>query len=120
MTGVLVKVMHAVPNVGSVTSDEGMVGCLRVWPLFTSQHSKMQFPLKLKIFTRLWSFHYRVTMGSAAWLGPNRPRSPLPTTPVRPMGLLVRGKKKYRFTIFFKQDKGRFHDFASLYGLVSG
>lgn len=34
--------------------------------------------------------------------------------------VLVRGKKKYRFTIFFKQDKGRFHGFASLRGLVSG
>lgn len=42
------KVMHAVPNVGSVTSDEGVVSCLIVWPLFTSQHCKMQFPLKIK------------------------------------------------------------------------
>lgn len=32
MTGVLAKVMHAVPNVGSVTSDEGVVSCLIVWP----------------------------------------------------------------------------------------
>lgn len=76
--------------------------------------------IKIKDIHKTGSFHYRVTMGSAAWLGPNRPRSPLPTTPVRPIGLLVRGKKKYRFTIFFKQDKGRFHGFASLSGLVSG
>ena len=29
-----------------------------------------------------------VTMGSAAWLGPQRPRQPLPHKPVRPIGFL--------------------------------
>jgi len=35
------------------------------------------------------SVTYLVTIGSAAWFGPHRPKQPRPRMPVRPTGLLI-------------------------------
>lgn len=46
------------------------------------------FQLLSTLLLKCCFLSYLVMMGSAAWFGPHRPKSPRPTSPVRPAGFL--------------------------------
>ena len=50
------------------------------------------FQLLVSLLLKCVFSSYLVMMGSAAWLGPHRPKSPRPTSPVRPAGFLEKQK----------------------------
>ena len=57
--------------------------------LLIATNSRMGFPASITL-SPLSSRCHRDTIGSAAWLGPQRPSKPRPFIPVRPIGFLNR------------------------------